>query len=642
MSQQIEEGSIDAVLDDLESFFAACGTSFSQATKGLSVCSPPELDKGTSSGLDSSVLATRGPSGLSYAGLIEDIKRTNLRKVINRSIIVTDSNEGALQIAGAISSAIASNRNCGTSSFVAFVPHKGPTDPVTGRDVRPHVHVWHDCNPIQNMCRCALLSPYRGSTRQEGMLANRKSIPGFRPLRSVPTEEARKTGDAYFERLFKYFPLLLVQNCLPYLLFRYIVSRQGARSNEKGAIYNKGGRWELSTTINEATSLFTKSAVGAERDEICDGYEVVDTTQGVFVDGNAKRPREDFESLELPSMGNSRQCGKFKKPAFEPIRINKTNYLKVEEMLQTYIYSPPNLICKSTYWVNDPICKIIPDCSQEFKLAIDNWMTNLAHWTFDQFQEFYKVQRHYVFRPGRTYHSVKDSVKYAKLWIEEQCKVASLNHWDGAFGYRKIAIDERTFLQKISDVVNRRVVKRFGFVFQSEVNSCGKTWFTDMIIDYYLNKGELNNWSRYRNCNFPFMGLVNRRIALWNEGILNGDDDQKEELKKFLEGTSFTVSVKNKGDGHVMRVPCIITTNNKMFEKLIGFRDRLTIVNIAPVPMMHGGPGCPGQMHLHPFAWPILLNHYNVETNELGASGAEEITSLTNFICFENDVVNVE
>ena len=426
-----------------------------------------------------------------------------------------------------------------------------------------------------------------------------------------------------------------------YLFFRYIVSRQGKRPDEKGSVYHKGERRELSSSADETTSLSAVGSIGPTGDEVCDRYEEVDTTEGFVVTGSTKRPRQDSESMELSTMGDSRYSGRPTKRKFEPTRIAESIVEKIEEMLETYVYSPPQTITNSIYWVQDPKCKFISATSPEFMLAMNNWQTKLSHWTYEEFQTFYKAQRHYVWRRGVNYHSVRDSFKYAKQWLEEQCAVGSLCVYQN-FGYQHVPIEPRELLQKISNVVNRREKKRFGIVFQGP-NSCGKTWFTNMFLDFYINKGELQNWNRYQNKDFPFMGLVNRRIALWNEGRLNGDDMQLEDLKVLLEGESKTVGVKHQRDGTVIATPFIITTNNLMFEKNFAFKDRLTIINIDKIPMLTGGPSCPGKLHIHPFAFPLLINHYNIETNEIATiAGIEEITSLTNYMNFDDECIEIQ
>ena len=164
-----------------------------------------------------------------------------------------------------------------------------------------------------------------------------------------------------------------------------------------------------------------------------------------------------------------------------------------------------------------------------------------------------------------------------------------------------------------------------------------------MILDFYINKGELQNWNRYQNKDFPFMGLVNRRIALWNEGRLNGDDMQLEDLKVLLEGESKTVGVKHQKDGTVIATPFIITTNNYMFEKNVAFKDRLTIINIDKIPMLTGGSNCPGKLALHPFAFAKLINYFNIETSECSnVNICEEITSLSNFVSFDDECIEIQ
>lgn len=435
---------------------------------------------------------------------------------------------------------------------------------------------------------------------------------------------SEKGGVSLFRPTIQVFVCSIIKDLLLIYLYRYIVSRQGRRQDEKGAVYVKGSRWELFADHDETTTIPASSATGATGTEICDCNEEVDSAERIAVDTRTKGAGENFESVELPSMGSSRPPSKRGK--WEPTRIAESTVEKIQEMLETYIYSPPASIANSIYWVNDPKCKFISPTTPEFQQALNNWQTILSHWNYDQFKNFYKIQRHYIFRRGVNYHSIEDSFKYAKQWLEEQAQVATLCVYEG-FGYIRKEITPQQLLQKFSNVVNRREKKKFGIVLQG-TNSCGKTWFTNMILDFFINKGELQNWNRYMNANFPFMGLVNRRIALWNEGRLNGDDMQLEDLKVLLEGESKTVSVKNQKDGCVISTPFIITTNHVMFEKSTSFKDRLTIVNIDKVPMLHGGDDCPGRLAIHPFAFAKLIDHYSIETDEAVSDVAQEITSL--------------
>lgn len=194
MSEQRQTESQETVFGDFASFLESIGTELWETLEGLPTTELTSMDQGPNPRIDSQLLAIGRPNGRPDEMLVNSIKRTNLRTAIVRSIIRCGSNDLALSVARAIGSSVTQNRHSGASSFVAIVPHQCS---------RPHVHLWHDCNPLQGMCRCRLLTPYRGKEDEGGILATRKTVSGFRPLRSIPTEEARKDGDPYFERLLK-------------------------------------------------------------------------------------------------------------------------------------------------------------------------------------------------------------------------------------------------------------------------------------------------------------------------------------------------------------------------------------------------------------------------------------------------------
>lgn len=194
MPKQGEVQGEDTIFGDFQSFLESIGDELWEALEGFPSGEPAPVDQGPGPRSDSSLLPVGGPDGRADQVLINCIKRSNLRTVVVRSIIRCATNDLAVSVSRAIGSSVTENRHSGTSCFVAVVPHQCS---------RPHVHLWHDCNPLQGMCRCRLLTPYRGKEDQGGILATRKTVPGFRPLRSIPTEEARKDGDPYFSRLLK-------------------------------------------------------------------------------------------------------------------------------------------------------------------------------------------------------------------------------------------------------------------------------------------------------------------------------------------------------------------------------------------------------------------------------------------------------
>ena len=152
MSEPGQSQGEEVVLDDLESLFESIAELFRETPARLPECEVPTMGEGSSSGIDSGVCSPRGSSGRPDELLVRSIKQTGLRKNIVRSVIKCATNEGALEVARGIGHSVTQNRHSGASSFVAVVPHQCSM---------PHVHVWHDCNPTQGMCRCRLLTPFR-------------------------------------------------------------------------------------------------------------------------------------------------------------------------------------------------------------------------------------------------------------------------------------------------------------------------------------------------------------------------------------------------------------------------------------------------------------------------------------------------
>lgn len=187
MSQQGSEKGQEVIFGDLTDFFESLVQTFSGPDQGFSQLHVTPVDQGPNSGSDSTLctIGQPGSSGRPDDLFIQSLKRTNLRRVIVRSIIKCRTNEITLEVTRSIGSSITQNRHSGASSFVAVVPHQCGI---------PHVHVWHDCNPIQGMCRCRQFAAFREGNLDNGVLATRRTVPGYRPLRSKPSEEARKDG----------------------------------------------------------------------------------------------------------------------------------------------------------------------------------------------------------------------------------------------------------------------------------------------------------------------------------------------------------------------------------------------------------------------------------------------------------------
>lgn len=187
----------DGLGECVENFQPQTTSASSLIDGGVSLPSLFELLEQCSEGPSTALATVGGPSGLKSVGiadLVSEIKSLQLRRTINRSILKCRDGEAALQVCRELRSAITGNRHWSASGLVAFVPHLSAI---------PHVHIWHDCNPIQGMCRCRILQQYRNKVESGAYLATRESVRGFRPLRGIPTEDEKKEGGEFYSNMLR-------------------------------------------------------------------------------------------------------------------------------------------------------------------------------------------------------------------------------------------------------------------------------------------------------------------------------------------------------------------------------------------------------------------------------------------------------
>lgn len=357
---------------------------------------------------------------------------------------------------------------------------------------------------------------------------------------------------------------------------------------------------------------------GDPRGEGCDDHECLDDEIPIQPLGETSREGLPASVLECQGPPATKKPRGFA----GPIRVNGELIETVTKMLHKYIYSPPQAIRNSVEWVRNPKTKNIFESHAEFKGALDNWETELYNWSYRQFVAFYKVSRSYRWRPGAIYHSVEESVDFVEKWLTNQMtRGGSIKN--GCNDTCSYPNTPKGWLQAISNVVNRRINKLNCLHFVGQRNA-GKTWFTNMLLDFYISRGDLENWNKYINASFPFMNLPNRRIAIWNEACITGDECQLEQIKILSEGASTTVAVKHKNPAVVCKVPLIITSNRLFYQNYDFFSSRRIIFNCASIPFDGW------EKSIHPFAFMKLIKKYDIEVDEIVQ--VEEVTQEQQYI----------
>lgn len=219
---------------------------------------------------------------------------------------------------------------------------------------------------------------------------------------------------------------------------------------------------------------------------------------------------------------------------------------EILNILNDVVITPPSQIMSTHYWDDHVDLQNLPKNDKDVCLAFERWSKKLCSWSIRNFIEFYKEERVYLFQDiyhtGNVYYSVDESVSHVSSLLENSFP------------------NVQEFLQDLVHVIDRKLPK----VNTIEVvapPSTGKTWFFDMICDFFINVGHLKNMNRYSQ--FPFQDCTNRRIILWNEP--NCNPEALDTLKTIYGGDRCAAAIKCKDDAVIYRTPLIVTSNNAMF-----------------------------------------------------------------------------
>jgi hypothetical protein len=440
-------------------------------------------------------------SRLAFDGIIRSCKLLPLKRLIQRSVINTTSNEASLRLATELISSIAGSGTGSNTNFALIAPH------IHGECFGPHVHVWHDCDlaPPQYSCRHPFMQNRKYWPEGSVLLTRKRGAPkGYRPVDATACKEEESGAFAGF--------------------IRYAVVRGG----EEAGLFIGGTRETgLHAAVTSALPLLPQTTPGPAISDRCGSSEFVDVE---------RRPR----SLDLTSPSGTEtsdrsveSCVPTKQPSkklkYEPVRVADTQIEAINKLLHLYIYAPPSILCHQLCFSTNEETKNISPSTPEYKQAIANFQTKLRNFSFNDYKAFYRVHRNYIFRPEIEYFDVQTSFLNAMSWIEFQAANGFLLDITSSINRGQQRISAYELAKTISDVVNRCIPK-LRCLQLSGPSSVGKTWFTNMILDFYLNRGDLANWNKNTNAAFPFMDLVNRRIIVWNEALANGDATQRLAL----------------------------------------------------------------------------------------------------------------
>jgi len=268
---------------------------------------------------------------------------------------------------------------------------------------------------------------------------------------------------------------------------------------------------------------------------------------------------------------------------------------EILKLLTQVIITPPRKIIGTIDWEDNMDLQNLPENDKDVAKAFQRWNFKTRRMKTNDFIEFYENLEcpKFLFQDvedsGDMYYNIDKSTEYAVQFIEFQTNGA------GA-----------TFVQNLFDVLDKRIPKKNTIDVLSPP-SCGKTWFFDMICDFYINVGHMKNFTKYSQ--FPLQDCRERRVLLWNEP--NCHPEAIDTLKTIFGGDRCAVNIKCKDDEVVNRTPLIVTGNSRIFPNSDAMNDRRFKYDWMYWPELKEI----GVKKLAPLCWKNVLNHYNVKYN---------------------------
>ena len=264
------------------------------------------------------------------------------------------------------------------------------------------------------------------------------------------------------------------------------------------------------------------------------------------------------------------------------------------ELLKHVIVTPPRKIMCTLEWEDNAELHNLPENDRDVTKAFQRWGLKTRRMTTKDFIEFYDSvapNAKFLFQDlkntGSMYWSVEDSTEHCISFLNFHTHNNS-----------------KEFVKNLLDVLDSRIPKKNTFDVLSSPN-CGKTWFFDMICDFYLNVGHVKNFNKYSQ--FPLQDCRERRVILWNEP--NCHPEALDTLKTLFGGDRCAANIKCKDDDVINRTPLIVTGNSRIFPDNVAMNERRFCYNFDYWSELKEI----GKLKLHPLCWKHVLNFFEIQ-----------------------------
>lgn len=386
-----------------------------------------------------------------------------------------------------------------------------------------HVHVLHDCSYSDGSCRC---NWKKKTTDQEGVEFRRR-------VQRQRRRGIRKLSLSDWQRIYLYFSTEGRQLKAPYINRKIQAIPDSSKDLSK---------LRLTRPRREASALAGKEEQDLEGDP--------DELRCFLENGQSSGP--------IGGCSNASSSGTKRKR-----KENQEVFSQLQSLLQQHPVAPLINIVDHPVYLESPIARY-RSSSCKIQDGVDVFAKKLMRYSVEDFYNniYSNPECIPIFSAGHVdvdsyYYDIEDSLDVINKLLNVQ-----FNHKEE---------DIYDFLRVLYDILNRNIPK-CNTILVFSPPSAGKNYFFDMVMDYFLSKGQLGRANKYNN--FAFQDAYGKRIIMWNEP--NYESALTDQLKMMTAGDAYTVNVKNKPDAAVYKTPIVILTNNNIpLMHDLTFKDRI-------------------------------------------------------------------
>nr|QTE04097.1 MAG: nonstructural protein [Turdus naumanni ambidensovirus] len=381
-----------------------------------------------------------------------------------------------------------------------------------------HAHVYHSCRFAGSFCRCPWRRGFAFRRRNQRILYTA----------SGESESALKQG--HFARWLQYFCqdgreiLHMESGEMSFLKEVHSIQRLSLHSGSKR--HATDGTLEEGFLPWEGGCGITPEASSMEEDQGSD--------RGDATSHNPKRRR-------VASSG------------YKPSPKVKSRLIDLHELVRiitTVLATPFHASCETAPWMEDPNLASFDKSDSDYKKAVSYVQRKTQSLTYVDLLHWYSAAD-----KGPIWYSRQDG-HYLPLLESWKVVHGILLHQYGSVIYVK------EFLVRLYNVLEKQKPKKNSMFILGPPN-CGKSYFFENIICYYLNIGHGSNACKGES--FPFNEFPGKRVLIWDEPLIA--PSYMETVKLIAGGNPASVNVKHQNFSVVNRTPLIFTSNNAIFNQ---------------------------------------------------------------------------